>query len=301
MRPMLAFAIPALFTGLSFYWLKLSRPLLPAALPGQGRGRSVHGRELAQPAAVPRADGLPHGVAAVALRQAARARAAQEDGGADVHLLPRPQRAPAGRDGGLHAVHRPHLLERALLEHRADDLRAGPVGGRLRSVLRLLGRLQRRQEEPHDPGVLRHRLGGQHRPQLSARAGVRHVGGGLDTRDRLRHPGGDRLLLLRELVPDPLRVAAAAPHGARRGAHAGRGLGRRTRSRSERVHAVPRAGGEHAGAGADPARLPARAVRDGLLHARRAPEARGASGAPAAAAGTAPPQPAVAAAGARHR
>ncbi len=55
-------------------------PLLSAALPGQGRRRSVHGRVLSQPAAVPHADGVPHGVAAVALRQAARARAAQADG-----------------------------------------------------------------------------------------------------------------------------------------------------------------------------------------------------------------------------
>ena len=116
------------------------RPVLPAALPGQVGGGPVHRRVLAQPAAVPDADGVPHGVAAVALRQAARAGEAPEDGLSLVHVLPRAQRAHAGDDGRLHAVDRPHLPERAVLEHRADDVRPGALRGRVRRVLRLLGR-----------------------------------------------------------------------------------------------------------------------------------------------------------------
>ena len=46
------------------------RPVLPAALPGQGGSRPVHGRELAGSAPLHRRHGVPDGLAAVALREA---------------------------------------------------------------------------------------------------------------------------------------------------------------------------------------------------------------------------------------
>ena len=45
---MLAFAIPAMFTGVSFYWLKLSDRYFLLHYQGKSRGRPLHGRELAQ-------------------------------------------------------------------------------------------------------------------------------------------------------------------------------------------------------------------------------------------------------------
>ena len=80
----------------------------------------------------------------------------------------------------------PRAAERALLVHRADDVRAHALGRALQPVLHLLDRRQRRQEEPPDPGDHADRLGRQHRPQLPARPEVRHVRGGLDDGDRLR-------------------------------------------------------------------------------------------------------------------
>ena len=56
------------------------RPVLPAALPGHRGGRPLHGGQLALAAALHRRHGVPHGLAAVALRQAQRARDAQAHG-----------------------------------------------------------------------------------------------------------------------------------------------------------------------------------------------------------------------------
>ena len=76
-----------------------------------------------------------------------------------------------------------------------------------------------------------------------------------------------------KLVSDPLRVAAADHDPRRDGAHARSRLGDRVGGRRERERAAdgphPRLAGDDAGA----ARLPARAVGRPVLHARRATEA----------------------------
>ena len=70
---------------------------------------------------------------------------------------------------------------------------------------------------------------------------VRHVGGGVDDGDRLRHPRRARVLHLQPLVPDPLRVAAADHARRGDGAHARRRLGDRPARRRERGQAARRA------------------------------------------------------------
>ena len=78
MKPMLAFAIPALFTGDLVLLAQALGPVLPAALPGQAVvGLYTVAYSLSQPLYLT-LHGVPHGVAAVALRQAARAGEAQE-------------------------------------------------------------------------------------------------------------------------------------------------------------------------------------------------------------------------------
>ena len=247
---------------------QVERPLLPAALPGQGRGRPLHGRQLAGAAALHRRHGVPHGVAAVALRQAQRAGTAQAHGLALVHLLHGVQRHPAGAGRDVPADRGARAARRGLLVDRADDLRAHALGGPLQPVLHLLDRLQRGQEEPAGPGDHADRLGREREPQLRAGARLRHVGGGVDDGDRLRHPRGARLLHLEQVVSDPVRVAP--PDHARRGggAHARRRLGDRAggRRRSARaaLGSAARAAGDDAGAPG----LPARALGGAVLHAR---------------------------------
>ena len=210
MRPMLAFAIPALFTGISFYWLKLSDRYFLLHYQGKAVvGLYTVAYSLSQPLYL----------TLMAFRMAwpqwhyAKLHEPEKHrkmvSRSSTYFLALNARH-AGADGRVHAVHRAHVPEREVLEHRADDVRARALRGRLRRVLRLLGGLQRGQEEPHDPGVLPDRLGGQHRPQLPARARVRDVRGGVDDGGRVRDPRRDRLLLLAEVVPDPLRVGPAA-------------------------------------------------------------------------------------------
>ena len=99
----------------------------------------------------------------------------------------------------------------------------------------------------------------------------------------------------REVVPDPLRVGPAAQDRAGDRPDADRRLGRRLGARAGRVHAVRPARADHAGPGADAAGLPARAVRGPVLHRRREEEDQPAGWAGVATAG--PQCPAVAAAG----
>ena len=108
--------------------------------------------------------------------------------------------------------------------------------------------------------------------ELPAGAHVRDVRRGVDARGRVRDPRRDRLLLLREVVSDPVRVGPAAQDRAGSRPDAGRRLGRRLGARAGRVHALRRARADDARPGADAADLPARAVRDPVLHARRAGE-----------------------------
>ncbi len=154
--------------------------LLPAPLPGEGRGGPLHCRELAGAAALPAAHGVPHGLATVALCQAPRAREAQADGVAQLNVLHGPQRRGAGAARRVPAHYCPHVSQRAVLDDRAGHIRPGRLGRRLLALLRLLGRRQRRQEEPPDPGLLCDRLWREHRPQLLAGAALRDVGGGMD-------------------------------------------------------------------------------------------------------------------------
>ena len=124
MRAMLAFAVPALFTGVSFYWLKLSDRFFLLHYQGKAEvGLYTVANSLSQPLYL----------VMMAFRlawpqwhyaQLQRPRAAQAHGGAQLDLLHRPQRAGARRSGRLHAPPRPHAREQQLLGGRTDHLRA---------------------------------------------------------------------------------------------------------------------------------------------------------------------------------
>ena len=77
MKPMLAFAIPALFTGISFFFLKLSDRFFLLHYQGKAVVGLYTVAYSLSAAAVHHRHGVPHGLAAVALRQAERAGEAQ--------------------------------------------------------------------------------------------------------------------------------------------------------------------------------------------------------------------------------
>ena len=274
MRPMLAFAIPALFTGISFYWLKLSDRYF--LLHYQGKevvGLYTVAYSLSQP---------------LYLTLMAFRMAWPQWHYAKLHE-PEKHRKMVSRSStyflALNAVmlvlmgaFMPFIVH-TFLNERFWSI--GPttfvlalsvavyavyfvfwVGSNVAKKNRMI------------PVFFVIAVRGQHRPQLPAGARVRDVRGGVDARGRVRDPRRDRLLLLAEVVPDPLRVGPAAQDRAGDRADAGRRLGRRPGARAGRVHALRRARADHARAGADAAALPARAVRDPVLHAGGAGEDR---------------------------
>ena len=196
MRSMLAFAIPAMFTAISFFFLKLSDRFFLLHYQGKAEvGLYTVANSLSQPLYI----------VGMAFRMAwpqwhyAKLNEPEEH----KRMVSRSSTYFMAFNAillvlvGIYLPLVIHvLLDEELLVDRADDVRADPLRGALQPVLHLLDRLQRRQEEPPDPGDHAGRLGRQHRAQLPARPEVRHVRGGLDDGDRLRHPRRARLLHL---------------------------------------------------------------------------------------------------------
>ncbi len=267
---MMAFAVPALFTGISFYWLKLSDRFFLLHYQGKAEvGLYTVANALAQPLF------LVLMAFRMAWPQWHYAKLDDPDRapsprGPQLDLLPQPERPRPGAARRHPAAPHPRPAEPQVLERRAGDLRPRRVHHAVRRVLHLLGGGQRGQEESDDPRLLRHRLGGQRRPQLRLRPALRHVGGGLDDGGRLRDPRRHHLLLLAALLPHPLRVATP-PQAARRDRALARRRGRRHASDgSQDLDAPGRTRLAHRRRPARSRRLPAHAVRQRLLHVRGA-------------------------------
>ncbi len=288
MKGMLAFAIPALFTGISFYWLKLSDRFFLLHYQGKAEvGLYTVANSLAQP--------LYLVLMAFRMAWPQWHYAKLDDPEQHRHMVARSSTYFMALNGlalVLMGTYLP-LLVHTFLNHRYWSV--GPTTFVLALSIAMYALYfvfwvgaNVAKKNRHDPGLLRHRQHRQHRPQLLARPRLRHVGRRLDDRGGLRHPCDHGVLLLPALVSHPLRVGAADQGAGRQRADARRGLGDRTPHRAERGHAVRPARRAHPAGHAGATRLPRRPVGHRLLHAGRtaaarrslAPVARPAAGAP---------------------
>ena len=141
MRAMLDFAIPALFTGMSFYFLKLSDRFFLLHYQGKAQvGLYTVANALAQPLYV----------VGMAFRMAWPQwhYAYLDDEVAHKRMIARSSTYFLALNGLFLRDHRPvpaaghaHPAEPPLLVGRPDHLRADPLGGPVQPVLHLLGRL----------------------------------------------------------------------------------------------------------------------------------------------------------------
>ena len=235
MRAMLDFAVPALFTGMSFYFLKLSDRFFLLHYQGKAQvGLYTVANALAQPLYV----------VGMAFRMAWPQwhYAYLDDEVAHKRMIARSSTYFLALNGlflviiGLYLPLGMHIL----LNHRFWSV--GPTTFVLTLSVALYNLYfifwvgcnvaKKNRMVPVITLVASARQRGpQHHPDTQ----VRHVGRRLDHRAGLLHPRGLHLLRVGPLVPHPLRVAAADHGAGRHHAHAGRGLGHRRRRGPQRL------------------------------------------------------------------